>query len=802
MAIRKSELYSSLWASCDALRGGMDASQYKDYVLVLLFLKYISDKYAGQPYAPLVIPEGSGFADMVALKGKAEIGDRINKEIIAPLVAANQQLSQSDFPDFNDQAKLGSGKELVERLTQLIAIFETPALNFSRNRADDDDILGDAYEYLMRNFAVESGKSKGQFLTPAEVSRVKAQLLQIDREAITAATTVCDPFSGSGSLLLKVAAQAARPVTLYGQEKDAATSGLARMNMILHGHPTAIIWQGNTLADPKLKEGEQLKQFDYVVANPPFSDKRWSTGLDAAKDPYGRFEGFGIPPAKQGDYAYLLHIVRTLKSSGRGSCILPHGVLFRGNAEAEIRKNLIQRGLIKGIIGLPANLFYGTGIPACILVIDKREAGSRQGIFLVDASKGFIKDGPKNRLRERDIHKIVDVFSRQLEVPGYSRFVPNAEIAGQDYNLNLPRYIDSSETEDLQDIEAHLRGGIPERDIDALEAYWQVCPQLREALFRPLRPGYLELAVAPAELKARITAHSQFAGFLAGMAQHFAAWQHEAAAQLRALEPGCHPKRVIADLAESLLQHYQNQPLIDAYAVYQLLLDQWAETMQDDVYAISAEGWRAEPYRVQETDKKGKTKDKGWACDLVPKELLVRRFFADDLEMIEELRSELEETSSRLAELEEEHGGEDGFYAELDKLNKVTVSARIKELRKDPEAADELAALREWLLLSESELKTKRALKAAEADLDDQAYGRYDSLTEAEVRELVVEGKWLASLEQSVASEVERVSQALTGRLKELGERYGEALPAISTRVEELEARVAGHLERMGFAWN
>jgi type I restriction enzyme M protein len=525
MAIRKSELYSSLWASCDALRGGMDASQYKDYVLVLLFHKYISDKYAGQPYAPLVIPEGSGFADMVALKGKAEIGDRINKEIIAPLVAANQQLSQSDFPDFNDQAKLGSGKELVDRLTDLIAIFETPALNFARNRADDDDILGDAYEYLMRHFAVESGKSKGQFLTPSEVSRVKAQVLQIDSEAVSANTTVCDPFCGSGSLLLKVAAQAGRPVTLYGQEKDAATSGLARMNMILHGNATAIIWQGNTLADPKLKEGEQLKQFDYVVANPPFSDKRWSTGIDAAKDPYSRFEGFGIPPAKQGDYAYLLHIVRTLKSTGRGSCILPHGVLFRGNAEAEIRKNLIRRGLIQGIIGLPANLFYGTGIPACILVINKRDAGSREGIFMVDASKGFIKDGPKNRLRERDIHKIVDVFTRQLELPGYSRFVRNKEIAGHDYNLNLPRYIDSSEAEDLQDIEAHLRGGIPERDIDALEAYWQVCPQLREALIGPLRPGFLELAVPPAELKAKITAHPQFAGFLAGMAKHFAAWR-------------------------------------------------------------------------------------------------------------------------------------------------------------------------------------------------------------------------------------------------------------------------------------
>ncbi len=802
MAIRKSELYSSLWASCDELRGGMDASQYKDYVLVLLFLKYISDKYAGQPYAPLVIPVGSSFADMVSLKGKAEIGDDINKKIIAPLVAANQQLSQSDFPDFNDQAKLGSGKELVERLTNLIAIFEDPKLNFSRNRADDDDILGDAYEYLMRHFASESGKSKGQFYTPAEVSRIKAQVLEIDKETTSADTTVCDPTCGSGSLLLKVASQARTPVTLYGQEKDAATSGLARMNMILHGNPTATIWQGNTIADPRLKEGEQLKQFDFVVANPPFSDKRWSTGIDAAKDPYGRFEGFGIPPAKQGDYAYLLHIVRTLKSTGRGSCILPHGVLFRSNAEAEIRRNLIQRGLIKGIIGLPTNLFYGTGIPACIVVIDKREAGTREGIFLVDASKGFIKDGPKNRLRERDIHKIVDVFTRLLEVPGYSRFVRNEEIAGHDYNLNLPRYIDSSEAEDLQDIEAHLRGGIPDRDINALEAYWQVCPQLRETLFRPLRPGYLELAVPPAEVKATITAHPQFAGFLAGMAQHFQAWKPATATQLLALEPGCHPKEVIRELSESLLAHYQGQPLIDAYAVYQLLLDQWAESMQDDVYAISADGWTAAPYRVLETDKKGKTKDKGWACDLVPKELLVRQLFAGDLEMIEALRAQLEEASSRLAELEEEHGGDEGSFNELDKINKAAVNARIKEIRKDLEAAEELAVLREWLELSEEEAATKKALKAAEAELDDQAYGRYDSLKEAEVRELVVEGKWLASLEQAVAGEVERVSQQLTSRLKQLGERYGEALPALSKRLEELEARVAGHLERMGFTWN
>jgi type I restriction enzyme M protein len=486
VALKKSELYFSLWASCDELRGGMDASQYKDYVLVLLFVKYVSDRFAGQPFAAITVPEGASFADMVALKGKPDIGDQVNKKILGPLAQAN---NLADMPDFNDPTKLGSGKEMVERLTNLISIFESPNLDFSRNRADGDDLLGDAYEYLMRHFATESGKSKGQFYTPAEVSRVIAQILGIRHVKATANTTVYDPTCGSGSLLLKVADEAAQGtdlrVTLYGQEKDSSTANLARMNMILHDYATAEIVQGNTLGDPKFLEADALKTFDYVVANPPFSDKRWSTGLDPEHDPHGRFAAYGVPPAKQGDYAYLLHILRSMKLNGQGACILPHGVLFRGNAEAAIRRNLVQRSVIKGIIGLPANLFYGTSIPACIVVLDKAGAAGRKGIFMMDASKGFRKDGPKNRLRAQDIHKIVDIFTRQIELPGYARIVPVTEIADSrnDYNLNLPRYIDTTEPEDIQDIRAHLRGGIPARDIDALERYWRVLPSVRQALF-------------------------------------------------------------------------------------------------------------------------------------------------------------------------------------------------------------------------------------------------------------------------------------------------------------------------------
>jgi len=795
MALKKSELYSSLWLSCDELRGGMDASQYKDYVLVLLFVKYISDRYVGVPYAPISIPEGASFKDMVALKGKSDIGDQINKKIIGPLANANKL---SDMPDFNEPAKLGSGKEMVERLTNLIAIFENPALDFSKNRAEGDDILGDAYEYLMRHFATESGKSKGQFYTPAEVSRIIAQILGIRSARTSNDTTVYDPTCGSGSLLLKVADEARTPVTLYGQEKDAATSGLARMNMILHNNPTALIVQGNTLANPKFTEGGTLKTFDYVVANPPFSDKRWSTGLDALRDPYERFQPFGTPPTKQGDYAYLLHIVRSLKSTGKGACILPHGVLFRGNVEADIRRNLIRKRYIKGIIGLPANLFYGTGIPACIVVVDKEGAHARKGIFLIAARKGFMKDGPKNRLRAQDIHNIIDVFNKKLEVPKYARMVSFEEIEKNDFNLNLPRYIDSQTPEDLQDIAGHLKGGIPKADVDALQSYWAICPQIRQTLFMDNRPDYLDLALDKAAIKPVICKHPEFAAFINKMNAHFAAWRKKRAATLKELEAGCHPKEVIASLSEDLLVHYANKPLIDKYDVYQHLMDYWAETMQDDCYLIAADGWKAETYRIIEKDKKGKEKDKGWACDLVPKGLIVARHLANEHKAIDKLAAELASVTARITELEEEHGGEDGLLSELANVNKTSVTARLKEIKGDKEAEDEAAVLNEWLKLSDEEANLKKRLRDAENALDAKAYAQYPKLTEEEIKTLVVDDKWLAALDKVIHGEMDRISQALTQRVKELAERYETPLPQMVRRVAEQEAKVSGHLKRMG----
>jgi type I restriction enzyme M protein len=606
--VKKSDLYRSIWASCDELRGAMDAGQYKDYVLFMLFIKYISDKHGkSEAFGPSVkIPPGASFQDMVALKGKPDIGDRINRQVIQKLVEANgQQLTRSDFPDFNDSIKLGEGKARVDRLSNLIAIFEKPELNFANNRAENDDLLGDAYEYLMRHFAVESGKSKGQFYTPSEVSRVIARVIGITRKDTVGSTTGYDPTCGSGSLLLKVADVAGKMITLYGQEKDVTTAGLVRMNMILHGFSTARIETGNTMVNPRFKTGDALQVFDYVVANPPFSDKKWSTGLDPANDPYQRFS-WGLPPDKQGDYAYLLHVICSMKpDSGKGAIILPHGVLFRSNAEAVIRKHLVKSGFLKGIIGLPSNLFYGASIPACILILDKENAAARTGIFMIDASRGFIKDGPKNRLREQDIYRIVDTFCRRVDVPRYARMVSLDEIsdAKNDYSLNLPRYIDSSESEALHDIDAHLNGGIPERDIDAFASDWHEMPGLRSALFEADRPGYARLKQPVSGIHRTILAHPEFQQFCFRVKTLFDKWRQAVTPLLKGIRVGDHPRELIETLSETLLAAFQTVPLLDRYDVYQRLMDFWAETMQDDVYQIVAEGWVAWTRTVVVDDK-------------------------------------------------------------------------------------------------------------------------------------------------------------------------------------------------------
>ncbi len=811
MAVKKSALYSSLWASCDALRGGMDASQYKDYILTLLFVKYVSDKYKGVAYGDIEVPEGGSFDDMVALVGNKNIGEEMDK-IIAKLAEANNLRGVINNAHFNNEDKLGKGKEMVDKLSDLICIFRDQMPDFSRNRADGDDIIGDAYEYLMRNFATESGKSKGQFYTPAEVSRILAKVVGIEN-AKAGETTLYDPACGSGSLLIRAAEAAPVEVAIYGQEKEGVTAGLARMNLVLHNKATAEIKGGySAFSAPQfLKENndDELRQFDYAVVNPPFSDKNWTHGLKE----YNRFDGYGDrPPQKNGDFAWLLHIIKSLKWNGKAAVILPHGVLFRGNAEATIRQSLIDKGYIKGIIGLPANLFYGTGIPACIVVIDKENAENREGIFMIDASRDFIKDGNKNRLRERDVYKITKVFNQGIELSKYSRFVPNEEIKKKNaYNLNIPRYIDGGVVDDLQNIEGHLRGGIPSIDVDSLSLYWDTFPNLKDSLFQSLREGFYSLAVEKDVIRETIYADAEFSAYADKVENAFELWKGEVDGQLRTISNYTKPKALIAKLAESILQNFESVTLVDKYDAYEVLLSYWNDIMSDDVYLIVQDGYQAareiDVFMKTTTKKKKdgtedkKTTESGWEGKLIPKTLVIEMFFSDEQKLIDDTETIIASAQAELDELLE-NLEEDSIINEVIKdtgnVDKAGLKKKLKDKSVDSEDRVQLQNLSDLITRVDEGTKTLKDLKVT---LDKKVRAHYEHLTEAQCLELLLERKWYRSIVGGIFSLYRLVSQRITERVSELADRYERTLPELEVEVAELECKVKSHLERMGFHW-
>lgn len=708
--MKKSELYALLWEACNKLRGGVEPARYKDYVLVLLFFKYVSDRYKGQPFAEFTISKGASFEDLIAAKGKSDVGERVDK-IIQKFLEDNRL--QGSLPDvsFNNPDELGSGKELVDKVSGLIAVFQNPAIDFKNNRASGDDIIGDAYEYFMMKFAQESGKSKGQFYTPSEVSRIIARLIGIGniRQMPTKKWTLYDPAAGSGSLLIRAADEAPVDengdsiVTIFGQEKDHATAGLAKMNLILHQKGTGEIKRGNTLVDPAFTDDfGELKKFDFIVMNPPFSDKSWSDGIKTSEDKYKRFDGYGIPPEKNGDYAWFLHVLKSLDSNGKAGIIMPHGVLFRGNVEETIRIKVLEKRYIKGIVSLPANLFYGTGIPACIVIIDKEDAETREGIFLIDASRGFKKDGNKNRLREQDIEKIVQTFISGKTVKGYARFVKYTDILEQNAgNLNVPRYIQKIDDTLPQNIAAHLKGGIPGTDIESLKRLWDISPALKQEIFTCVDESHdvYNLALPSGEIEGVI---GQDASILAEKQKEtdaiFTQWRDSVKDVLLGIESETNPKELISTIAVMLLNAYESTRLLDNYDVYDCLLNYWNAKLQDDVYAIKASGYEVgreieyEYAQKKAKDENGETisvddtsKVKSFEGALIPREIIEAVYFADELAVINELMEQSAALEAELDEMREEESGDEGLLKDVlndkgDSIPKANLNKRLKEL--------------------------------------------------------------------------------------------------------------------------
>lgn len=668
---------------------------------------------------------------------------------------------------------------MTDTLSKLIAAFESGDLDFSKNRSADDDILGDAYEYLMKNFAAESGKSKGQFYTPAEVSRTMAKLLHLE-EFNSPSTTIYDPTCGSGSLLLRAISETPNGATPYGQEKDNSTATLAILNMLLHGVDTASIEQGDTLNSPEFIEGGSLKTFDVCVANPPFSSKDWigDAGEDDVK--YHRWSREMCPPAKCGDYAFLLHLIASMKTgTGRGACILPHGVLFRGNSEATIRQYLIEKGYIEGIVGLPANIFFGTGIPASIIIVNKAGASDRKGIFFIDAKDGFVKDGNKNRLREQDIKRIVDTWNNRKDVHHYARFVSNEEIERNEYNLNIPRYIQAEDKEIQQDIDSHLHGGIPENDVDKMRRYWDVCGSLKDALFVKDGEKY-RLKIEKKDIAKAIAEEESFKSQLKHFEESIENWRNEVRPELLALGQNIKPKQLIIGWSQSLLDIMKSdKSLVDEYDAYQQLLTYWNDTMQDDCYLISHDAWQV---NLMTGERRNATYE-DMTCELLPVDIVLNEYFSNELKTIEEQSDRIAQLNGELQEMIEQVKEESGEEDE-DELKKIVAS---------------LKKTSEYKAIERKKRELDRRLKIKKDELTIALRNKYDGLSEEEIKHLVVDSKWLVTISSMIADEMKRVTHLLASEIVTIAERYEFTLSYLSSECKKYEAKVNDYLKEMGF---
>ncbi|GAA8743241.1 type I restriction-modification system subunit M [Helicobacter pylori] len=705
------------------------------------------------------------------------------------------------------------GKAMMDTLSNLVKIFAD--LSLGAHGALDDDLLGDAYEYLMRHFASESGKSKGQFYTPSEVSLLLSLLLGID-ENTRQDKSIYDPACGSGSLLLKASSLAGKKgLTIYGQEKDISTTALCRMNTILHNSATADIAKGgsSTLSNPLFTtENGMLKTFDYCLANPPFSLKNWTDGLSidpkskqVINDSFNRFED-GTPPEKNVDFAFLLHIIKSLNPTGKGAVILPHGVLFRGNAEGVIRKNLLMKGYIKGVIGLAPNLFYGTSIPACVIILDKENARTRKGVFMIDASKDFKKDGNKNRLRDQDVQKMIDTFNAYKEIPYYSKMVSLEEISANDYNLNIARYI-TAKQESEKDLFALINSPsyLPKNEIKAYAPYFQVFKELKNTLFKKSdKEGYYALKTECQNIKELIIQSLEYQTFHASVLNAFD--RLDLFETFNHLELGFNPKTLIESVCSKVLYEFEKIEILDKYGVYQLFKDYYNEVLQDDWFLISFNGFISAKELRELNPLKDKNKKANYLeepdfviqktyykSDLIPKNLIKQRFFEKESKELEELENALNEKEALLDEFIEEHSNEEGLFDGL----KINESVLKKELKNATDSKDK-QILKTALELLEAKNKALKMKNKAYEELELKAFHQYKNLEINEIKDLIIKDKWLNSLKNALENKILKRTNAFTSALNEIISSYSNSLLELDKEVKESESKVLEHLKDLG----
>lgn len=848
--MNKQQLASKIWASANKMRSKIEANEYKDYILGFIFYKYLSDtevkflkendwtdeaikEYLYEDKVPETVEQCKNnlgyfisypdlFSTWIAPDsdfGVADVRDALNRfaRLISP---AHQKVYKGIFDTLqNGLSKLGESTgaqtKAINNLLQLIKDIPTDG-------SEDYDVLGFIYEYLISNFAANAGKKAGEFYTPHEVALMMSEIVAHHlrhKDGIT----IYDPTSGSGSLLLNIGRSvgkylAKNKITYYAQELKEATYNLTRMNLVMRGiHPDNILVRnGDTLEEdwPWFDDSDPFASYkplycDAVVSNPPYSQE-WSPKEESSSDP--RYSKYGVAPKGTADYAFLLHDLFHVKPDGIMTIVLPHGVLFRGGSEEEIRKNLIEKNNIDAIIGLPANIFFGTGIPTIVMVL--RQKRENDDVLFVDASKGFAKVGKNNQLRARDIRKIVDAVTERREIPKYSRRVSRDTIRENDYNLNIPRYVNSTEADEQWDIYATMFGGIPNGELDAFAPMWTKFPSLRSELFRDLGNGYSELIPSHDDLRRVIADNAEVRQFNDSYADAVSNVANSLNGHLidRLREPefvaDLNPRLHLSALTSILFDCLKPFNLIDEYAAYQVLTEHWAQ-ISGDLEIIHSEGLVAanavDPNMVvKKKDGKDVEVQDGWAGRIIPIDLVERVMLSDELASVENDRAALEATRSHIAEIIENLPEAEGETPWLKEDGSAFVpkelKAKVKKIKQEYGSKVPEGSIEAMLLDADKSLdlekKQKAAYNAALIELISKAIETIENLTPDDIITLL-KAKWSTPLNDALIDVDRRLISDFTSLLTSLSEKYSETLVDIDNNITSAEKSLASLIDNL-----
>lgn len=831
--MNKQQLAAKIWESANKMRSKIEANEYKDYILGFIFYKFLSEKEVKylkendwtDEYLPELTEEDTETVESV----QKNLGYFISyNNLFSTWLAKGSDFSVQDvrdalsafsrlinathkkvFEGVFDTLQTGLSKLGDSSASQSKAISDLIHLikDIPMDGKQDYDVLGFIYEYLIGMFAANAGKKAGEFYTPHEVSLLMSEIVA-DHLKERTEIKIYDPTSGSGSLLINIGKSVAKfienenNIKYYAQELKQNTYNLTRMNLVMRGIlPDNIVTRnGDTLEDdwPYFDENDPIGTYDplyvdAVVSNPPYS-QAWNP-VDKETDP--RYARFGLAPKGKADYAFLLHDLFHLKSDGIMTIVLPHGVLFRGGEEGEIRKNLIEQNHIDAIIGLPANIFFGTGIPTIIMVLKQKRTNT--DVLVVDASKGYIKVGKNNKLRASDIKRIVDVVTKRENVEKYSRAVSRDEIRQNDYNLNIPRYVDSSEEAESWDIFASMFGGLPISEIDKLEDYWRAFPSLRNELFENTSSEYCRLTAT--DVKKAILEHSDVKRFQQQYASAFDDFDSYLYEELIGKMSELNISKTEATLSTEIFGRLSSIPLVDRYIAYQLLDDEWTK-IAVDLEIIQTEGFEATKkvnpnMIVKKKDGKEQEVQEGWVGQIIPFDLIQTTILKEDKAVLEDKESRLTEIAAEYEELLDSLTEEEKEGDFVNESKDAFVAAEIKKALKsesiEPETKEKLRSVNS-LIAEEKELKA--AIKKEVGLLEAKTKETIEGLSDDQAIELLKD-KWITPIINNLMKLPDGIVNDLVSKLDSLAKKYETTLEEVEAEIDETEKALSSMIDEL-----